>query len=531
MRAMIAQDLVRTGDFPKERRIGGYGRLRKIRCAGKGLARACALYEISGLMLAAAGLLAASSLGGCASYHSKPLSAQNGAKTFSERRLASPGLRRYIRSRTGEAPAQWPPKTWTFDQLTLAALYYHPELSLARAQWALARAEAVSAGAYPNPALKLDPFPQYTSNAADGISPWTIGLSVEVPILTAGKRGYRVAQARAKAEAARFDVVQRAWRIRSNLRAALLGLYAARQKIALVNSKAHVAGALAKALQQQFRAGEISAFQLEQAQIQWHQAQLRQANTETAAAEARADAASALGVPESAVAGARFDFADLLRHLPSGKTIPKMRFETWALTQRPDIRAALMQYAASEQALKLAIAGQYPDFQVGPGYQWDQGAHRWSIGFVLSLPIFNQNQGPIAQARASREVAAAKFRTLQAKITHRLDSALAAYRSSRHKLALTEQLLRASRKRLAGARASYEAGETGRVDLLSARLQSESDRLDVLNARVQAAQALGTLEAVLEHPLHRATAAQRAIENVTLPAPASSRAQPERSQT
>ncbi len=40
---MIAQDIVRTVDFPKERRIGPSGRLRKIRCADNRLARARAI--------------------------------------------------------------------------------------------------------------------------------------------------------------------------------------------------------------------------------------------------------------------------------------------------------------------------------------------------------------------------------------------------------------------------------------------------------------------------------------------------------
>src|SRR3546814_14886787 len=46
---MIAQDIGRTGDFPKKWRIDAYGRLRKIPCAGKRQARARVIYETSGL--------------------------------------------------------------------------------------------------------------------------------------------------------------------------------------------------------------------------------------------------------------------------------------------------------------------------------------------------------------------------------------------------------------------------------------------------------------------------------------------------
>jgi uncharacterized protein involved in response to NO len=49
---MIAQDIVRTRDFPKERRIGLYGRRRKIPCTDKKLARAGVIYATFGLNLA-----------------------------------------------------------------------------------------------------------------------------------------------------------------------------------------------------------------------------------------------------------------------------------------------------------------------------------------------------------------------------------------------------------------------------------------------------------------------------------------------
>ncbi len=57
---MIAQDVVRTGDFTKERRSGPYDRLTKISCADKRQARAREIHETCGL---AAGLLSNTVLG------------------------------------------------------------------------------------------------------------------------------------------------------------------------------------------------------------------------------------------------------------------------------------------------------------------------------------------------------------------------------------------------------------------------------------------------------------------------------------
>ena len=65
--------------------------------------------------------------------------------------------------------------------------------------------------------------------------------------------------------------------------------------------------------------------------------------------------------------------------------------------------SALAEYAASESALQVQIARQYPDIHLRPGYELDQNKNKWQLGVSMDLPILNQNQGPIAEAKAKRE--------------------------------------------------------------------------------------------------------------------------------
>ena len=86
-----------------------------------------------------------------------------------------------------------------------------------------------------------------------------------------------------------------------------------------------------------------------------------------------------------------------------------------ALTGRGDVQSSLAQYAATQAALQLAIANQYPNLTLSPGYSYDQGNNKFGFASPgLELPIFNQHQGPIAQAVAHRKQAAASFTALQA---------------------------------------------------------------------------------------------------------------------
>src|SRR5207237_3939142 len=94
-----------------------------------------------------------------------------------------------------------------------------------------------------------------------------------------------------------------------------------------------------------------------------------------------------------------------------------------ALQGRADILASLADYDAFQAALQLEIAKQYPDVHLQPGYQYDEGDSKWTLGIVADLPIFHQNQGLIAEAKARREEAAARFNALQVRVLAEIDRA------------------------------------------------------------------------------------------------------------
>lgn len=100
------------------------------------------------------------------------------------------------------------------------------------------------------------------------------------------------------------------------------------------------------------------------------------------------------------------------------------------MQNRADIRAALAEYAVAQATLQLEIAKQYPDIHLGTGYEYDQGDNKWKLlSLNLELPVFNRNQAPIAEARAKREEAAARFQELQTSVLFRIQEAVYAYQN------------------------------------------------------------------------------------------------------
>src|SRR4051812_7921306 len=156
-------------------------------------------------------------LTGCARFQPEPISAEKTAADFDARSLTNENLRGFLE--TNHVVAEWPCRRWDLNGLTFVAFYYQSSLAEARAQLAAVRAAEITAGERPNPSLIASPTYDTTTPP-----PWIPGVSLDIPIETAGKRGKRIAQAVFASEAAKWNFVTIEWQVRSKVRAALLNL-------------------------------------------------------------------------------------------------------------------------------------------------------------------------------------------------------------------------------------------------------------------------------------------------------------------
>ncbi len=425
-------------------------------------------------------------IAGCVQFHAKPLSAEMGAVSLAGRSLNDPGLHETLRAQKKNTGG-----VWAFDQLLVAAFYFNPELSESRSKLAVTSAGTITAGERPNPTLSFTP--EYITHTV--LFPWTLGGSVDVPIETAGKRRFRVGQAANLTEAARLDVATTAWRVRSRVRKNLLDVYSGRETGRQLHLQQDIQTEGVHIIDAQLKAGAVSAFQVAQAHTALNQVQLVIGNAERQAAEAQVNLAEAIGIPREELARVQLAFPKL-ENLPPAPDAAAARRH--ALLHRADILGVLAEYAASQSALQLAIAKQYPDIHLGPGYQLDQNINRWMLGLSLDLPILNQHRGQIAEAAARREQAAAHFLNVQATALAAVDRALAGYRSARSTLAAADAQVGELRKQTEAARAMLEAGETSQADFAAVRLQSSAAELARLDALIKAQQVLGDLQDALQ---------------------------------
>lgn len=433
---------------------------------------------------------------GFRTYEPKPLDPARTATELNARSLNAPGLRDYLAQR-GVAVDPWPRTDWTLAELTWVALYHAPELDIARSQVAVARAGEVTAAQRPNPAVRVE-GQHHSDTTLDKSSPWTVGLVVDIPIVTGGKREARIAQAAALSEGALLDLAAAAWQTRSRVQGRYIDYYAAAEDARLCRTEVALRQEELALLDRRLDRGYASAPETAAARTRLAESRLAAARADARLQDAQAGLAQALGVRLDDVRALSLSFTDL-KTAPLAHSAADLR--STALRNRLDIRRGLADYAAAEAVLRLEIARQYPDVILRPGYIWDQGDRIWALGSILLLPLANRNEGPIQEAEARRTLEADRFLALQARTITTLDARRAGYEAALSEIDAAVAVRRDALDRTTRTEQRFAAGDADRLERTRVRLESVAVERAALASRVRGLQTWAQLEDAVQAPL------------------------------
>lgn len=437
-------------------------------------------------------------LAGCGAPEKRSLDAAKLEERFRARSLGDPGLLEFLEANLPRRPDPFPPARWDLNLLTLAAFYFHPNLEGARARLEKARGGELTAAAWPNPAAGagLD----HNLDLPRSTSPWTWIFDLSFPIEIGGKRQHRKARALALSEAARAGLAEAAWRVRQGLRAALVEHLAARRALDSRRAEESARGELAALLEARLEAGMVSSPEVDAARRDHAKARAARLSAEAREAGSRAELATALGLPLAALEKAVFDERELDR-LPEAEALGLPAVQRAGLLNRLDLLKLLREFEAADAALRLELAKRFPEVSLGPGYLFEEGENKFTFGLTITLPVLNQNSGPIAEAAAARKEAAARFLELEERVVNGIEAALARYRLAREEFLETgrQQALAAALEE--AARREAEIGQKDRLELALARVGAALAREAGIAALRQAQLALASLEEGMQSPL------------------------------
>jgi cobalt-zinc-cadmium efflux system outer membrane protein len=405
----------------------------------------------------AAALVVLVALSGCVRYVPQPIELTAHPAEYRSRRLDDPRLLDWV--------ARWAPRPggrrWSDRQLALAALGLRAELARSRAEWLAAVAGERSAGVRPPPGVEGSV--ERAVSGSEGRSPWVISLAGLFPLEPGGKRGARLQRARARAAIAEAELRFTAWRIARDAGAAAIGLAYSDADLAQARREIEALAEVEDRERARFQEASLSSAELARTGTEVQAARSAAAGTESEALSARAALAGILAVP--------------LRALDSLVVVPERApdcialnaiggdsLSVLALTRRPEIGRALADYALAESELRLEVARQYPELNLGPGFIWDQGVHRWTLALALPSLLGFRHRAAIREAERARAASAARVAEVQDALLAELETARARCSGATMELAAADSQVAVSARVEAVAEGAYRRGETSRLD-------------------------------------------------------------------
>jgi len=376
-----------------------------------------------------------------------------------------------------------------------AALANSPAVAAARAEYDATLHDRDAQKRLPATTLTLI---QEYSKDANAQKPWLYTGQLDIPLDLGRRRAGRITTADIATGKAAYALGDALWATRLGLRQAQSDLDFARQAVILNQQVVATRTAYRDSIDKQVQSGEEMRAAADQARLDLSAAQQSLRQAEAARDQAELALAHALNAtPAAAHEWAGSDPAPPAS--PDDAGVDALAAK--ALYARSDIRNAVADYAGAENDLRVAIAGQYPDVHIAPGYTWERGMVKLPLNWVLTLPPTDLNRANIAAA-TDRRAAAGKtledtVKTAQTEIAQTASAWRAAEAVAQK---TTNEDLPLARTMAERAQRSQQAGEASRGDQLLVRVITLDTQLTALSAQQTAADDRLKLEDALRQP-------------------------------
>ncbi len=167
------------------------------------------------------------------------------------------------------------------------------------------------------------------------------------------------------------------------------------------------------------------------------------------------------------------------------------------IDNHPAIQRALAEYDATEFRLKFELRKQYPDLTFSPTYTKEKYETAFVLGLGFPLPIWNANRQGIAEAVSARAIARAKVENeyLRVKFEHaQARAALDGARAQRTRL--HESVIPATDQQLTEVMTLANVGEIDFLLLYETLVQILETKLELVNATLSESIAASRLTAI-----------------------------------
>jgi len=356
------------------------------------------------------------------------------------------------------------------QQLMDAAFQRRADLVAARQRLAIAQGKLIQVGLRPNPQLAAEyGSTRFLSAAPEPESDLKVSLAQLFE--TGGKRRKRMAVAELELAQTKAEVLALERQVSAEVRAAYARALAAGRQLDMLER-------LIGALEEQVR---ITTVRLNAGDAAPLDLNLVRNETDRLRAQALRTRADLEGELISLRALAGLEMTEPLRIAPLAEARPRLDLSLAELTEialreRPDLQAARLGEELGAARIRLAESQAIPNLSTSLTYSRvrritdlpdvlrtgpvSQIENSLTFGVTIDLPVFNKNQGQIAQAVGERTQAQRQREFLEATIKRDVALAYSRYRAAAEALTLyANQIVPRAEANLRTVRLAYSAGE------------------------------------------------------------------------
>lgn len=332
-------------------------------------------------------------LGGCASYHPKPLPEQ--VTLVKNLDILATKANKILGPGTGTHIVN-PADGLDLTEVAILAVLGNPDLKARRTQLEVAGAQAFAVGLLPDPQLSTS-LDHPTGDSTGYVNAWGLSFGYDIiPLIT---RQARINAEQGTHTKVRLELLWQEWQVIQQARSLAVRLQLENVRLSLLhkmrslyqNRYLHSEKGLAEGnVTLDVNGTDLTALIDSFSQIM----QLEQQHNQT-----RHDLNHILGLAPGAIIS--------LAELPVEPTLDRASIQA-QLRKLPEIRPDLLAlkagYQAQEERVRAAILAQFPSFSIGITRARDT-SNVYTSGFNigLNLPLFSGNRGAIAIERATRK--------------------------------------------------------------------------------------------------------------------------------
>jgi cobalt-zinc-cadmium efflux system outer membrane protein len=352
------------------------------------------------------------------------------------------------------------PQQLSLEQALREAFARSPVLAAQRALVEQAEARVVTAETYPHdPTLSLEA----ANRDGDTESSTDWAVKVTQPVKIGGQRRQRAARASADLDSASASFRRQERLIVARVGAIFVETLRARELLEVAQANAELAQSLADVAQKRFDAGSVPQMEVNLARVQVGRAQRGLQLARAAYDVARAALAEVVGLDPAQPPEPEGELEP-----PCEALMPISQLIDGALQHRADLEAFRGTIESTRARIELARRDVRPDLAIEAFYGQEEGTDRLLGGGIgIRIPLFNRNQGAIAEARAAERRAIADSEAAQLRVRREVVEARARHDAACEASAtLQEHVLGTLEENLLLLQLSFEAGKTSWSEVL-----------------------------------------------------------------